>query len=82
MWVVKRKENESIWVVDTVGARKIITANLVAQVIGYYSAFKIGTPQTIVMIMTASVLKLVFFPFYQDGKQFINAVELEEFYPV
>ena len=50
-------------VVAIVDAKKHITPHSTAQVIGYYSAFEIGDPRPLVLIMTEDELKIIIFPF-------------------
>ena len=45
-------------VVAIIDAKKRITPHSVAQVIGYYSAFEVGDPQPLVVVLTAYELKI------------------------
>ena len=58
---------------------KRITPHSVAQVIGYYSAFEVGDPRPLVVVLTAYELKIVIFPFHDGSQRLVNAVELQEF---
>ena len=66
-------------VVAIIDAKKHITPHSIAQVIGYYSAFKIGEPRPLVLVLTAYELTRVIFPFQDGSKHVVNAVELQEF---
>ena len=66
-------------VVAIIDAKKRITPHSVAQVIGYYSAFEVGDPQPLVVVLTAYELKIIIFPFLDGSQRLVNAVELEEF---
>ena len=66
-------------VVAIIDAKKCITPHSVAQVIGYYSAFEVGDPQPLVVVLTAYELKIIIFPFLDGSQRLVNAVELEKF---
>ena len=66
-------------VVAIIDAKKCITPHSVAQVIGYYSAFEVGDPQPLVVVLTAYELKIIIFPFHDGSQRLVNAVELEKF---
>ena len=66
-------------VVAIVDAKKPITPHSVAQVIGYYSTFKVNEPRPIVLILTSLELKIVMFPFISGGEPLVNAVQWKEF---
>ena len=66
-------------VVAIIDAKKHITPHSVAQVIGYYSAFEVGDPRPLVVVLTAYELKIVIFPFHDGSQRLVNAVELQEF---
>ena len=66
-------------VVAIIDAKKRITPHSVAQVIGYYIAFKVGDPRPLVVVLTAYELKIIIFPFLDGSQRLVNAVELEEF---
>ena len=66
-------------VVAIIDAKKRITPHSVAQVIGYYSAFKVSDPRPLVVVLTAYELKIVIFPFHDGSQRLVNAVELQEF---
>ena len=66
-------------VVAIIDAKKHMTPHSVAQVIGYYSAFEVGDPRPLVVVLTAYELKIVIFPFHDGSQRLVNAVELQEF---
>ena len=66
-------------VVVIIDAKKRMTPHSVAQVIGYYSAFEVGDPRPLVVVLTAYELKIVIFPFHDGSQRLVNAVELQEF---
>ena len=66
-------------VVAIIDAKKHTTPHSVAQVIGYYSAFEVGDPRPLVVVLTAYELKIVIFPFHDGSQRLVNAVELQEF---
>ena len=66
-------------VVAIIDAKKRITPHSVAQVIGYYSAFEVGDPQPLVVVLTAYELKIIIFPFRDGSQHLVNAVELQTF---
>ena len=60
-------------------AKQRITPHCIAQGIGYYSAFEIGDPRPLVLIMTACELKIVI-GYYSAFEIFlVNAVDLDSF---
>lgn len=64
-------------VVAIIDAKRYLKPHVTAQVIGYYSAFEVGHPGPIVLILTASELKVVLFPFQDGHQQLVNAVALQ-----
>ena len=66
-------------VVAIIDAKKHITPHSVAQIIGYYSAFEVGDPRPLVVVLTAYELKIVIIPFHDGSQRLVNAVELQEF---
>ena len=66
-------------VVAILEAKQRITPHCIAQGIGYYSAFEIGDPRPLVLIMTACELKIVI-GYYSAFEIFlVNAVDLDSF---
>ena len=65
--------------VAIIDAKKHMTPHATAQVIGYYSAFDIGDPRPLVLMMTGDAFKIIIFPFKDQDCHYVNALELLEF---